>query len=128
MNEIINRMMTQGDMVLLMVTLSLLIKIYKYFSSADTKHNLKSFFLTVWRDLISDAIIILTLWIIDVYVITMDPAVMLIGITFSDQILEWIIHNEHKITSRLMNKLINLIIEELKQLSKSNEDEEISSE
>jgi hypothetical protein len=128
MSEIIDQMMTQGDMVLLMVTLSLLIKIYKYFSSADTKHSLKSFILTVWRDLISDAIIILTLWIIDVYVIAIDPAVMLIGITFSDQILEWIIHNEHKITSRLMNKIINLIIEELKNLSKSNEDEEISSE
>lgn len=127
MNEIIDQMMTQGDMVLLMVTLSLLIKIYKYFSSADTKNSLKSFILTVWKDLISDTIIILTLWIIDVYVISIDPAVMLIGITFSDQILEWIIHNDHKITSRLMNKIIDLIIEELKNLSKSNEDDEISS-
>lgn len=129
MNEIINRMMTQYDMVLLMMMLSLLIKSYKFYSSSDTNHTFKSFFLTVWKDLISDLIIILCLWIIDVWVITIHPAIMLVGITLSDSILNWVIINEHKVTNRLMNKILELIIDELdrkkKSLSESEDDEQI---
>lgn len=134
MNEIINRMMTQYDMVLLMILLSLLIKIYKYYSSSDTHHTFKSFFLTVRKDLVSDLIVILCLWIIDVWVISIPPSVMLIGITLSDSILNWVISNEHKVTNRLMNKILELIIDELNRKkeslteSESEEDEQIPTE
>lgn len=128
MLEIMKKLLEVYDMILLMVALSVLIKIYKY-NCIKGKRTFKNFFLTVWKDLLSDLIIILTLLIINNYVIEIHPGIMLIGICLSDSILNWFINNQIKLTSKIMKKIFTIIINEFKLLDSKDidEDDEIHS-
>lgn len=132
MNEVIQNVMTRYDMIILMVALSLLIKIYKYATSKSTSRTIRGFFSTVGMDLLSDAIIILSLVIIDVYVISIHSGIMLLSICLSDSILNWFINNQKRLTSRLMKKIFDLIVDEIKLNTSTKQDkdegEEISTE
>lgn len=128
MGSVLERLFVQYEMMLLMLFLSFLIKVYKYFSLHVNEQSFRSFLSTVWKDLLSDVIIVLCILIIDVYIYSMPYAVMLIGIVLSDSILNWFINKQSEVTGIILDRLVDFVLDEitkgrLNKINKDNDEE-----
>ena len=120
MESILGSLLSQYKLVLLMVLLGVMIRSYNYSKRDSKNRSWKGLFFVICSKLGADLIFILGILIYDEYVHKVDPLYMMILLALSENLLNWLNSNQERITKSISEKLLDILLEWLNNLKKSN--------